>query len=176
MYLRPKYWNKQIKLNSRTPCLFSIKINLHMKKITLLLAALILSAVHSFAQIKITKIKNKDKDHYLANVIGYPITGVYSYVNQITPTTILNEDGTGVIENEDLTKEKIIWGIECSESGIPLFKEGFNSASYSFWYRITGSAESKSDDGENWISQSFTIHYDKKKIFISGERVKEYIE
>jgi hypothetical protein len=147
-----------------------------MKNFALLLTALVLSATHSFAQIKITKIKSKDKNHYIATVIGYPIIGTYTYVNQITPTTVLNEDGTGVIQNEDLTKENIIWGIECSESGIPIFKEGFNSASYSFWYRITGSAESKSDDGENWISQSFTIHYDKKKMFISGERVKEYIE
>lgn len=147
-----------------------------MKNFTLLLTALVLSATHSFAQIKITKIKSKDKNHYIATVIGYPIIGIYTYVNQITPTTILNEDGTGVIQYEDLTKENIIWGIECSESGIPVFKEGFNSAAYSFWYRITGSAESKSNDGENWISQSFTIHYDKKKMFISGERVKEYIE
>ena len=147
-----------------------------MKNFTLLLTALVLSAAQSFAQIKITKIKSDDKVHYIATVIGYPITGLYTYVNQIEPTTILNEDGTGVMQNEDLTKENIIWGIECSESGIPIFKEGFNSASYSFWYRITGSAESKSDDGKNWILQSFTIHYDKKKIFIAGERVKEYIE
>jgi len=147
-----------------------------MKNFTLLITALLVSATHSFAQIKITKINSKKKDHYIATVIGYPITGLYTYVNQIAPTTILNEDGTGIIQNEDLTKENIIWGIECSESGIPIFKEGFNSASYSFWYRITGSAETKSDDGENWILQSFTIHYDKKKIFISGERVKEYIE
>lgn len=147
-----------------------------MKNFTLLITALLLSATHSFAQIKVTKIKDKNKEHYLATVIGYPVTGIYTYINQIEPTTILNQDGTGIIQHEDLTKENIIWGIECSESGIPIFKEGFNSAAYSFWYRITGSAKSKSNDGENWISQSFTIHYDKKKIFISGERVKEYIE
>ena len=146
-----------------------------MKNFTLLLTALVLSAAHTFAQIKITKIKDKGKDHYLANVIGYPITGIYTYVNQITPTTILNEDGTGVMQNEDLTKETIIWGIECSESGIPIFKEGFNSASYTFWYKKNTSA-SKSTDKAEWTSQQFSIHYDKKKMFISGERVKEYIE
>jgi len=106
-----------------------------MKKITLLLAALVLSATHSYAQIKVTKIKNKDKDHYIATVIGYPVTGVYSYVNQIEPITILNPDGTGIMQNEDLVKENIIWGIECTESGVPVFKEGFNSASYTFWYK-----------------------------------------
>lgn len=147
-----------------------------MKKISLLFAALLLSAAHSFAQLKITKIKDKDKNHYIVNVIGYPITGIYNLVNQIEPTTILNPDGTGIMQNEDLVKENIVWGIECSQSGVPIFKEGFNSASYSFWYRITGSAKSKHDDGDNWILQSFSIHYDKKKMFIAGERVKEYIE
>ena len=147
-----------------------------MKKITLLLTALVFSATNSFAQIKITKIKSDNKDHFLATAIGYPIIGQYNYINQLEPITILNPDGTGMIQNEDLAKENIVWGIECSDSGIPIFKEGFNSASYSFWYRKTGNAEAKADDGSNWIQQSFTIHYDKKKIFISGERVKEYIE
>ncbi|WP_348799646.1 hypothetical protein [Flavobacterium adhaerens] len=147
-----------------------------MKKITLLLTALIASAMNSFAQINITKITIDQKEHFIANSIGYPIIGQYNYVNQLEPITILNPDGTGMIQNEDLEKNNIIWGIECSESGIPIFKEGFNSASYTFWYRITGNAEAKSSDDKNWIQQSFTIHYDKKKIFISGDRVKEYIE
>ncbi|PKB15346.1 hypothetical protein [Flavobacterium sp. 5] len=146
-----------------------------MKNFTLLLTVLILSTAHSFAQIKITKIKDKDKDRYIATVIGYPITGLYTYVNQITPTTILNEDGTGIMQNEDLTKDPIIWGIECSESGIPIFKEGFNSASYSFWYKKSTST-TKSEDDDEWTLQQFSIHYDQKKMFISGERVKEYIE
>lgn len=147
-----------------------------MKKITLLIAALVLSATHSYAQLKINKIKNKDKDHYLVTAIGYPITGIYNFVNKIEPTTILNPDGTGIMQNEDLVKENIIWGIECSESGVPLFKEGFNSASYSLWYKKSDTEKSKSDDENDWTMQSFSIHYDKKKMFISGERVKEYIE
>jgi hypothetical protein len=141
-----------------------------MKNFTLLLTALILSATHSFAQIKITKIKIDNKNHYIATVIGYPITGLYTYVNRIEPITILNEDGTGVIQNEDLAKENIIWGVECSESGIPIFKEGFNSAAYSFWYK------KNTPNNEDWAVQSFTVHYDKKKIYIAGERVKEYVE
>ena len=145
-----------------------------MRKFSLLAAALLLSATNLYAQLKITKINYKDKDHYMVTVIGYPITGLYTYVNQIEPTTILNPDGTGIMQNEELVKENIIWGIECSESGIPIFKEGFNSASYSFWYKKTDS--SKSEDENEWISQSFSIHHDKKKMFISGERVKEYIE
>lgn len=147
-----------------------------MKIFYLLTAALLISATNSYAQIKVTKIKNSNKDHYIATVIGYPITGLYTYVNQIEPTTLLNEDGTGFIQNEDLIKENILWGIECSESGIPIFKEGFNSASYSFWYRKSDQINSKSNDQNEWELTSFTIHYDKKKIYISGERSKEYIE
>jgi hypothetical protein len=147
-----------------------------MKKISLLLAVLVISATHSYAQLKVTKIKDKDKDHYIATAIGYPIIGLYTYVNQIEPTTILNEDGSGIMQNEDLIKENIVWGIECSESGIPIFKEGFNSASYSFWYKKSDTASSKTKENEEWVVTSFTVHYDKKKMFISGERVKEYIE
>jgi hypothetical protein len=147
-----------------------------MKKITLLFAVLVLSATHSYAQLKVYKIRNKNKDHYIATVIGYPVTGLYTLPNQIEPTTILNADGTGIMQNEDLVKENIIWGIECTESGVPIFKEGFNSASYSFWYKKNEKAKSKSDDENEWILQQFSIHYDKKKMFISGERVKEYIE
>lgn len=139
-----------------------------MKKITLLLTALVLSATNSFAQLKITKIKSDTKEHYIATAIGYPIIGQYNTINQLEPITILNEDGTGIIQNEDLTKETIVWGVECSESGIPIFKEGFNSASYTFWYKKDNSNE------ENWALASFTVHYDKKKIYIAGERVKEY--
>jgi len=144
-----------------------------MKKFTLLLSALLLSATHSFAQLKITTIKSKDQDHYIATVIGYPVAGVYTLVNQIEPTTQLNEDGTGFIQNEDLQKENIIWGIECSESGIPIFKEGFSSASYTLWYEKTNT---KTDDEMEWESMQFSIHYEKKKMFIDGERVKEYVE
>jgi hypothetical protein len=145
-----------------------------MKKFTFLFAVLLLSATHSYSQLKVTKIKAKDKDRYIANVIGYPIVGLYTTVNQAEPTTVLNPDGSGIMQNEDLVKENIIWGIECSQSGIPIFKEGFNSASYFFWYKKK--EETKPEEQNEWNLQSFSIHYDKKKIFISGERVKEYIE
>jgi hypothetical protein len=139
-----------------------------MKKISILLAALLVCATNSYAQLKITKIKSKEKDHYLATVIGYPVTGIYTYPNQAEPTTTLNPDGSGIMQNEDLDKENIIWGIECTASGIPLFKEGFNSASYTFWY--------KKNNDEDWIAKQLSIHFDKQKMFIAGERMKEYVE
>ena len=139
-----------------------------MKNFTLLLSALLLSA-YSFAQLKVTKITSKDQNHYIATVIGYPVAGVYTLVNQIEPSTQLNDDGTGFIQNENFEKVNIIWGIECSESGIPIFKEGFSSAAYTLWYqKITEEME--------WESMQFSIHYEKKKMFIDGERVKDYLE
>lgn len=147
-----------------------------MKKITFLITALVLSATHSYSQLKISKIKSDEKEHYIVNVIGYPIIGVYNFTNQTEPTTILNADGTGIMQNEDLVKENIIWGIECSQSGVPIFKEGFDSASYSLWYRVTGNAKSNTNDDDNWKVDSFSIHYNKRKMFIAGERVKEYVE
>jgi len=147
-----------------------------MNKFSLLFTALVVCATNSFAQIKVTKIKADKKERYIATTIGYPIIGQYNLINQKEPVTILNQDGTGIIQNEDLTKENIIWGIECSESGVPVFKEGFNSASYSLWYKKSDASNSKSTNDEEWTLQSFSIHYDKKKMFISGERVKEYVE
>jgi hypothetical protein len=139
-----------------------------MKTITLLFTTLLLSASHSYAQLKVTTINAKNKNHYIATTIGYPVAGLYVFKNQTEPTTLLNEDGTGIFQNEELVKENIVWGIECSQIGIPLFKEGFDSATYVFWY--------KKGDQADWTSEQFSIHYDKKKMFISGERVKEYVE
>jgi len=139
-----------------------------MKTITLLFTALLLSATHSYAQLTVTKITAKNKDHYIATVIGYPVAGLYVFKNQTEPTTLLNEDGTGIFQNDDLLKENIVWGIECTEIGIPLFKEGFDSATYAFWY--------KKGNENDWTSEQFSIHYEKKKMYISGERVKEYME
>lgn len=137
---------------------------------------LIVSTANSFAQLKITKIKDKEQEHFIVNAIGYPILGQYNYINKAEPITILNVDGTGIMQDEDLKKENIIWGIECTESGIPIFKEGFDSSAYSLWYRVTGNAKGKTKDGENWISKSFTIHFKKRKMFIDGDRVREYVE
>jgi len=147
-----------------------------MKKISVLATALLFSAANLHAQIKITKIKHKDKVHCIANVIGYPITGVYTYGAQLEPSTVLNEDGSGFVQNEDLVKEAMIWGIECTESGVPVFKEGFNSNSYVLWYTKSDVTKSKSLDDIEWISQSFSIHFDKLKMFISGERAKVFQE
>jgi hypothetical protein len=147
-----------------------------MKKISLFFVFFAINMTQTFAQIKLEKINTQNKERYITPTIGYPVSGIYSYLNQAEPTTLLNDDGSGIIQNEDLTKEYIVWGIECSPSGIPILKEGFDSASYSFWYKKRNINDLKSEENDVWIYQSFTIHFNKKKMFISGDRVKEYVE
>ncbi|MDX6183979.1 hypothetical protein SGQ44_17375 [Flavobacterium sp. Fl-77] len=139
-----------------------------MKTLPLLFIALCLGATQSYAQIKITPITYKNHEHFITTTIGYPVDGLFTIDGKKEPIIQLNPDGTGIYQSEDLSKKNINWGIECSEEGIPIFKEGFNSASYSFWY--------KPSDEENWITTQFSIHFNKRKMFIMGERVKEYVD
>ncbi|MGA9637827.1 hypothetical protein [Flavobacterium sp.] len=141
-----------------------------MKKISIFLILLIAFANSAYSQIKIEKIIAQDQPHYIVTKIGYPIEGTYLYDGVSEPKTILNANGTGVFQLNDLTKNDISWGIEATEGGIPKFKEGFNSAAYTLWYK------KNMDTEENWVSTQFSIHYDKKKIFIAGERSKIYQE
>jgi hypothetical protein len=139
-----------------------------MKFLKLLFFSLFLVATKSHSQVQVDQITYNNRDHYITTTIGYPIQGTYIPTGQKTPMTLLNPDGTGVIQSDDLSKQKINWGIECTEEGIPVFKEGFNSASYTFWYRP--------NDSEHWIYSQFSIHFTKKKMFLMGERVKDYVD
>lgn len=148
---------------------FQKQINLHrMKFYKALLYALFLVAAQSHAQIKIDKIRYKIHDHFITTKIGYPIEGTFLYEGKTEPIVQLNANGTGTFQYEDLSKKNINWGIECSEDGIPIFKEGYNSASYTMWY--------KPNNEEDWIYVQFSIHFNKKKMFIMGERIKDYSE
>ncbi|MEN2487219.1 hypothetical protein AAYQ05_05395 [Flavobacterium sp. B11] len=122
----------------------------------------------SHSQVHVDQIIHNSKERYITTTIGYPVPGTYAPLNQKQPITVLNPDGTGFIQAEDLSKQKINWGIECNEEGVPVFKEGFNSASYTFWYRP--------NDSEEWYYSQFSIHFVKKKMFLMGERVKEYVD
>jgi hypothetical protein len=139
-----------------------------MKSIHLLFIALFFVAAPSYSQVQVDQITHNGRDHYITTTIGYPVPGIYIPTGLKEPSTVLNPDGTGVIQSDDLSKKKINWGIECTEEGVPIFKEGFNSASYTFWYRP--------NDSNEWIYSQFSIHFVKKKMFLMGERVKEYFD
>ena len=137
-----------------------------MKILRILLIALFFIATKSHTQVQVDAINYKNHERYITTTLNYPVPGTYLPIGQKAPSTVLNPDGTGVIQNADLSKSKINWGIECTDEGTPIFKEGFNSASYTFWYRIT--------DSEEWNYTQLSIHFLKKKMFLMGERVKEY--
>lgn len=139
-----------------------------MKFLKLLFFSLFLIASQSHAQVKVDKITYKIHDHYITTTIGYPVDGTFLFAGKTEPILQLNPNGTGVFQYEDLSKKNINWGIECTEEGIPIFKEGFNSASYTFWY--------KPSKDEDWMYTQFSIHFNKKKMFIMGERVKDYAD
>ncbi|KFF05433.1 hypothetical protein [Flavobacterium reichenbachii] len=137
-----------------------------MKSLKALLFILFFITVKSQAQVQVDKILYRSKEHYITTSLPYHIAGTFLPPDKKEPSTVLNPDGTGVIQNEDLTKQKINWGIECNWEGTLASKEGFNSASYTFWYRT--------NDSDEWNYSQFSIHFAKKKMFLMGERVKMY--
>lgn len=148
-----------------------------MKIVQLLFAALILCITQSFAQVKISQITAKNQDHYLTTSIEYPIAGTYQYNNVSEPIVILNPDGTGIFQSKDLSKREITWGLECSEDGFLRFKEGFDSAAYSIWYKGKNNPiNPESDEISDWKKVEFSIHFNTKKMYIMGERVKDYVD
>ena len=126
----------------------------------------------AFAQNKIDQIRAKDGVHYITTTIDYPITGTYLFGGTTEPIIQLNPNGTGIFQLHDLSKTSIIWGIECYGNGEPKSQEGFDSAAYKFWYQNTG----ESDTIENWMPAEFSIHFETKKMYIMGERIKTYSE
>jgi hypothetical protein len=146
-----------------------------MKSLNLLFFTLFLSVTYSYAQNKVEKITAKDGIHYITTNIDYPITGTYLFEGETEPIAQLDPDGTGIFQSHDLSKTTIVWGMECFENGTPKHKKGFNYAVYSLWYKnrdVNSEAEAK----EGWTNAHFSIHFQKKKMFILGERSKDYIE
>ena len=70
--------------------------------------------------------------------------------------------------------DQSIGGIECEKTGETLFKKGFNTVAYSFWYQFLTTYEA--DTNLDWNLVPFTIHLNTLKMYIQGERVKSYKE
>lgn len=148
-----------------------------MKIINILLISIILISTPTFAQIKITTIPAKKQDFFIISKTDLPVYGLYQFENKSEPIIQLNADGTGIFQNQDLTKTEIIWGLECTEKGYLRFKEGFDSAAYTMWYKTKDNhLESDPEEYEDWTRVGFTIHFKTKKMYIMGERIKTYIE
>ena len=144
-----------------------------MKLKKLLSIALLLFVMNSFAQGSATEITTKKGIRYITNTIDYPITGTYLFQG-IEPIVELNANGTGIYQLHELPKRAMIWGIECNQAGEPKFLKGFDNAAYTLWYQYTTSSEDDSD--LDWKDVEFSIHFNTLKMFIQGERVKEFSE
>ena len=109
------------------------------------------------------------------NNINLDILGKYLFNGQ-EPVVELNEYGTGLYQLHDQSKRPMIWGLECDESGALKYKKGFDNAKYILWYQYTTKQDGDTEDEGNWKSVEFTIHFSSKKMFIQGERSKDYKE
>jgi hypothetical protein len=137
------------------------------------IALLFFTANAVSAQAVVSQIYVGSESFYITNKIGYDVEGIYLFEGKTNPTVELSEAGFGVVESEDLTKKNIVWGIQCSKSGTPTFKKGFDSVSYVLWYKDTSEEENHE---EKWIKSHFSIHFRVKKMFVFGNRSKTYVD
>jgi len=145
-----------------------------MKVKKILLGILFFCGINCFAQNALNKIETKNGILYITTSINYPITGTYLYQGNIEPIVELNANGTGFYQLHEQPKRAINWGIECDKSGEPKFIKGFDSAAYILWYQYTTSSENDTDN--EWKSVEFSIHFNTLKMYIQGERFKDYID
>lgn len=144
---------------------------------TLFVSLTLLTSYSSFSQIKIDvkEVLNDSIDHYVTHNISYPITGIYQFEGNTEPNLELRGNGSGMIQfEEDLSKKEIIWGIECSQTGNPIRKKGYDSASYTLWYQFKDKQEG--EETNNWIPAHFSIHFKQLKMYALGDRSKTYID
>ena len=148
-----------------------------MKVKNLLIIALLLFTVNSFAQIW-TKVEAKDGIHYVTNnmeFIDFPLLGIYLFQGK-EPIVELDKYGAGFYQLHDQLKRSMTWGIECDEKGALIFKKGFDNAKYTLWYQYTTKSADDTEDDMSWKSVEYTIHFNTSKMFIQGERSKDYKE
>lgn len=148
-----------------------------MKVKKLFLASFMLFAINSFAQ-NWDKIEAKDGTHYISHYmenINLDILGKYLFNGQ-DPVVELNEYGAGFYQLHEQPKRPMIWGLECDEQGALLYKKGFDNSKYILWYQYTTKLENDTEEDGNWKTVEFTVHFNTLKMFIQGERSKDYKE
>ena len=142
-----------------------------MKKSKLILILFFSVVINSFAQGSVTEITTKKGIRYITTSIDYPITGTYLFEGA-EPTVELNANGTGFYQTHENPKRAMSWGIECNQTGEPIFIKGYDSEAYSLWFHYTEESDSEEDKG--WNVVEFSIHFNSFKMFIQGERVKSF--
>jgi hypothetical protein len=141
-----------------------------------ILIALLFISWNSFCQIW-TKIEAKDGIHYITDNrdnINIPLLGTYLFEGK-EPIVQLDKYGVGFYQLHEQPKRAIKWGLECDENGALLYKKGFDNSKYILWYQYT-TPNPDDDEDAQWKTVELTIHFNTKKMFIQGERVKDYTE
>lgn len=148
-----------------------------MRSKKLLLIVSLLATLTGFSQ-NWDKIEAPDGMHYISHYmqnINLDILGKYSFKGQ-EPVVELNEYGAGFYQLHDQLKRPMIWGLECDESGALKYKKGFDNTKYILWYQYTTKLDGDTEEDTNWKSVEFTMHFNTGKIFIQGERSKDFKE
>lgn len=148
-----------------------------MKLKNLLLPFILLIVTNSFSQKIWTKIEARDGIHYITNnkeYIDFPLLGTYLFKGK-EPIVELKEYGEGFYQLHEEPKRAITWGLECDEKGALQYKKGFDNAKYILWYQYTNPNPDDEEDA-TWKSVEFTMHFNTLKMFIQGERSKDYKE
>ena len=138
---------------------------------TLVFTLVLLVTSSGFAQSGVTEIETDRGIRYTTTSIDYPVAGTY-FFKGAEPTILLNGDGTGVYQSHDLTKRTIVWGLECFEGGIPMYKKGFDNIKYYLFYKFTSGTDSGME--ELWTRVDYTVHLKSGMLFINGERGKSF--
>jgi hypothetical protein len=148
-----------------------------MKVKNLLCVAILLFSLNCFSQ-NWDKIEAKDGIHYISHYmenINLDILGKYLFKGQ-EPVVELNEYGMGFYQLHEQPKRPMIWGLECDDRGALIYKKGFDNSKYTLWYQYTTKQEGDTEEDMNWKAVEFTIHFNTLKMFIQGERSKDYKE
>lgn len=171
-----------------------------LKNVLIIALSLLVTSINSQTKVttpklgkNVIKVVVENETYYLTKDIGYNVVGQYNNINgdynQTTktnsnePIAKLNEDGTGLWQNYGTSKVNMEWGFECEMDGTPKKNESPYGAVYRLWYKIkeqlafVNSSNGKttlSGDIDKWDIVQFSIHFDEKKMYILGERVKTY--
>lgn len=142
-----------------------------MKLKNLITFLIVFVSLNNFAQNSLTEIETDKGIRYITTSLEYQITGTYSFKGT-EPIVVLNSDGTGIYQLHDQPQRAMTWGIECTKSGELKFTKGFDNVKYALFYKFNTSVDSETE--ENWNKVDFTIHLNSLKMFINGERAKNF--
>lgn len=124
------------------------------------------------------RVTVEDKVYCIVREVGYDIYGTYLYEGG-KPLATLNPDGTGIWQNHNSIDNPIYWGIEVNPDGTPAITMSEFGARMLLLMRYEATPLDR--DGNpygnvkgDWILANLTISFERREMYIFGERVKSY--